>query len=431
MFRGVLTLVVFLSLTGCGGSGGNDDNQTNLNPTTPIQNTDTDGDGVIDTLDNCPSDANTSQLDDDNDGLGNACDQLTDTDRDGISDALDNCPANANPNQQDVDNDGIGNACDPESIIDDDRDGIENSQDNCISVFNPDQRDDDGDRQGNDCDLTPNGPDSDNDGVGQLLDNCPLIPNESQLDGDANGVGDLCDSGPNGDLDGDSIVNARDVDLTGGVDVNGNGIDDSTEPDEVDSDGDSIVDLVDNCPATSNFGQIDSNGDGIGDACRIERLGACGAEEGTDAGIYLTSTQSWNDNCALQQDGEWAVSGYTLGVQTVLSCLGYTIDIDGYFGPQTKSRVESFQFDNGLEVTGVVSSATWSKLQEQVQFSTNDGERYDRYSVGNNCLVQDFAFDWDKTDIEWEVFTDDVNQGIGIGVSAWFMFSTEPVSYAQ
>ena len=36
-----------------------------------------------------------------------------DTDSDGLLDEIDNCPEDYNPNQDDEDNDGIGNACDP------------------------------------------------------------------------------------------------------------------------------------------------------------------------------------------------------------------------------------------------------------------------------------------------------------------------------
>lgn len=47
---------------------------------------DTDEDGVEDYLDNCPLVSNTSQLDTDNDGQGDACD--LDDDNDGLSDTL-------------------------------------------------------------------------------------------------------------------------------------------------------------------------------------------------------------------------------------------------------------------------------------------------------------------------------------------------------
>jgi len=79
---------------------------------TPVPvNTDTDGDGVVDTQDNCPDDANASQLDTDRDGEGDACDG--DDDGDGVPDEDDNCPLVQNANQADGDRDRLGDACDP------------------------------------------------------------------------------------------------------------------------------------------------------------------------------------------------------------------------------------------------------------------------------------------------------------------------------
>ena len=53
-----------------------------------------------------------------------------DRDNDGIEDQNDNCPDTPNKDQADSDNNGIGDACE-EVIIDTDNDGIENSNDNC------------------------------------------------------------------------------------------------------------------------------------------------------------------------------------------------------------------------------------------------------------------------------------------------------------
>ena len=61
---------------------------------------DTDGDGVSDGADNCPSVANAGQADFDSDGAGDPCD--TDDDDDGVPDASDNCPLVANGNQSDL-----------------------------------------------------------------------------------------------------------------------------------------------------------------------------------------------------------------------------------------------------------------------------------------------------------------------------------------
>lgn len=75
---------------------------------------DSDNDGIIDSLDNCSLLENPGQLDSDNDGIGDACDE--DDDNDTILDDDDNCPFLLNPNQDDDDNDGIGNLCDSDYV---------------------------------------------------------------------------------------------------------------------------------------------------------------------------------------------------------------------------------------------------------------------------------------------------------------------------
>lgn len=49
-------------------------------------------------------------------------------------------------------------------------------------------------------------------------------------------------------------------------------------------------------------------------------------------------------------------------IQEALSQLGYSLDVDGYYGPGTRSAVERFQSSRGLTVTGQVNDATWSSL---------------------------------------------------------------------
>ncbi|MGB0897012.1 MAG: choice-of-anchor B family protein [Flavobacteriaceae bacterium] len=142
---------------------------------------DNDGDGIANQNDNCPNHANLEQLDTDDDGIGDACDD--DDDGDGILDVDDNCPLVANPDQADDDADGIGNVCDNDA----DQDEVLDIDDNCVDTPNPDQLDTDGDGIGDACD-----DDDDDDGVLDVNDNCPLFANPNQTDNDNDGVGDAC-----------------------------------------------------------------------------------------------------------------------------------------------------------------------------------------------------------------------------------------------
>ncbi len=216
---------------------------------------DTDGDGVVDGTDNCPTITNADQLDTDNDGVGNACD--TDDDGDGIDDGTDNCPLAANPSQADTDGDGVGDACDTNT--DTDSDGIDDGADNCPTVANTNQLDTDGDGMGDACDT-----DSDNDGIGDSSDNCPLVANALQLDTDHDGIGDACDTDDDGDGIDDGTDNCLLVANPLQTDTDGDGVGDACD---FDDDNDTIPDIIDNCPTVANTNQLDSDGDGVGDAC--------------------------------------------------------------------------------------------------------------------------------------------------------------------
>jgi len=126
---------------------------------------DTDKDGVGDVNDCKPNDPAIypgqvevcNGLDDDcdtlvDDGLPGCND--SDTDGDGVPNGTDNCPTIGNADQLNTDGDALGNACDPDI----DGDGILNANDNCETEFNPDQKDSDGNGVGDVCQSGGGGP---------------------------------------------------------------------------------------------------------------------------------------------------------------------------------------------------------------------------------------------------------------------------------
>ncbi len=162
---------------------------------------DRDGDGVKDEVDNCPDRPNGSQVDNDRDGLGDACDD--DDDGDLIPDRQDNCRTVPNTDQL-PGTPPYGAACPP---VDTDRDSIIDADDNCDETPNPDQRDSDGDDKGDACDG-----DRDGDAVDNAADNCPDVYNPSietappfrQSDADGNGKGTACDPDEEGVAPGEA-----------------------------------------------------------------------------------------------------------------------------------------------------------------------------------------------------------------------------------
>lgn len=72
---------------------------------------DDDNDGLTNATDNCPNTSNPDQIDNNKNGIGDACE---DFDNDGVMNNIDNCPNHPNRDQQDTDGDGEGDQCDDE-----------------------------------------------------------------------------------------------------------------------------------------------------------------------------------------------------------------------------------------------------------------------------------------------------------------------------
>ena len=268
---------------------------------------DGDGDGVVGSLDLCPSTPANETVDSDG-----CADSQKDTDTDGITDNLDQCPAT--PAGEAVDTNGCA-----DSQKDTDADGVMDNLDQCPATPAGEAVDTNG--------CADSQKDTDADGVMDNLDQCPATPageavdtngcGDSQKDTDADGVMDNLDQCPatpageavdtNGcadsqkDTDTDGITDNLDQCLAtpAGAAVDANGCADSQK----DTDADGVTDNLDQCPATPTNAAVDANGcadsqkdtdaDGVADS--LDQCPTTPANEAVDATGCPVSTDDDND----------------------------------------------------------------------------------------------------------------------------------------
>lgn len=110
-----------------------------------------------------------------------------------------------------------------------------------------------------------------------------------------------------------------------------------------------------------------------------------------------SSTSLWSDNCTLRTGGAWANSAYTLGVQRILYCAGFSDGqsesqfVDGVYGPSTEEAVRQFQAartDSSLAPDGIVGPQTWAALSTELERVGQTGNGYDAYRVADSICPE-------------------------------------------
>ena len=106
--------------------------------------------------------------------------------------------------------------------------------------------------------------------------------------------------------------------------------------------------------------------------------------------LFLSSTAKGGDNVSnLNPVLKFGDKGFEVRkLQSKLSSIGYSLNVDGSFGNNTKNIVLQFQKDAGLVIDGIVGAKTWKALDDIKIYSLIvDGNK----SLSSNFKIKEFA----------------------------------------
>ncbi len=227
---------------------------------------DSDGDGVGNADDNCPSISNADQSNIDNDSFGDVCD--SDLDGDNVDNGDDNCNGpevlwDSTDLSLDMDQDGCRDSTED---TDDDGDGIADIDDPCTGLSFKQQWSSNSanDHDSDGCHDIEEDTDDDNDGVIDVADDCQrgwhnwTSATFTDYDGDG-----CADDGEDSDDDNDHVNDDDDNCQKGDTgwisdemnDLDGDGCADASE--DLDDDGDGVSDTNDQCSPGPNGWKLD------------------------------------------------------------------------------------------------------------------------------------------------------------------------------
>ena len=220
-------------------------------------NYDSDDDGVVDSIDECPDTPSDGEVDE-----YGCSDSQKDSDNDGLTDNMDECPDTIAGDE--VDEYGCS-----DYQKDSDNDGIMDVVDSCPNTMAVDEVDEYG--------CSDSQKDSDNDGITDDMDDCPDTIAGDEVD--SYGCSDS-----QKDIDNDGITDDMDEcpDTIAGDEVDSYGCSNSQK----DSDNDGIVDSDDQCPDTPAGEEVDEIG------CNLEKY----EDNNSDSGSNDTATANPDDS---------------------------------------------------------------------------------------------------------------------------------------
>ena len=236
---------------------------------------------------------------------------ISDMDGDGVPDSLDNCPNHYNPGQEDCDNDGVGDVCEIASGTQLDCNNNELPDDcefmiDCNGNLIPDE-----------CDIAS----------GYSLDcNINGVPDECDviIDCNENLIDDYCDiaSGFSQDCNNNLVPDECDILFGYSLDCNINGVPDECDIASGDSQDCNANGVPDECDIFSGF-SLDCNNNGIPDFCDITIFDSLDCNENMipdecESIIYNHETKLFSDNGELW----WDDFGYAVAIDGNVAVVG-------------------------------------------------------------------------------------------------------------
>lgn len=98
----------------------------------------------------------------------------------------------------------------------------------------------------------------------------------------------------------------------------------------------------------------------------LDADGMCGTQ--TQTKLFGASQGGGTTSSTLKLGSNGSLTRY---LQIMLNTMGYSLSVDGIFGPNMEAAVKDYQSKNGLDADGICGGGTWSKLFSQYRVNVS------------------------------------------------------------